>query len=152
MFCVDVEALHPSQQFFSHVKMIPVFLDWISTKQRIKCLAHNTVPPVSLELAMLRSKVSMWAYKSIVGLVGWLWYSVLPAITALVEATAGIILFTTPGKDKHIHHTRWQWKTLLTINECKSKIPRNSVFDCLLLPVGWQMTMENSVSKDFWSI
>ena len=53
--CVDV--LCPSQQFFSHVGMLSVFLGCVSTKQRIKCLAqvYNTVPLNSLKLATLRS-------------------------------------------------------------------------------------------------
>ena len=39
---------------------------------------------------------------------------------------------------------RRQSKTLLTIDECRSKIARNSV--------GRQMTIKNSVSIDFWSL
>ena len=39
---------------------------------------------------------------------------------------------------------RLQSKTLLTIDECGSKIARNSV--------GRQMTIKNSVSIDFWSL
>ena len=37
----------------------PVFLHSTSSKQRIKCLAqgHNTVPPVSLELATLLPRI-----------------------------------------------------------------------------------------------
>ena len=40
---------------------------------------------------------------------------------------------------------------LLTINERRSKITRNSVFNCHLLPVGRQMAIKNTVSRDFWS-
>ena len=56
-------------------------------------------------------------------------------------------------KKRHIYITpgRWQSKTLFTIDKRGSKIDRNSVFDCHLSPVGGQMTMENSVSKDFLS-
>ena len=42
-------------------------------------------------------------------------------------------------------------KMHLTIDEYRSKIARNSVFDCHLSPVGRQMAIENSVSNDFWS-
>ena len=44
---------------------------------------------------------------------------------------------------------RRQSKMLLTIDECGSKITRNSVFDCHLSPVGRQMAIENFVSNDF---
>ena len=46
--CVD--ALRPSQQFFSHVSWVEP-----ATKQSLKCHAqvHNTVPVVSLELMTL---------------------------------------------------------------------------------------------------
>ena len=56
---VCINALHPSHQIFSHVGMFSVFLRWISTKQRIKCLAQwrNTVPQLSLELWDLKSNI-----------------------------------------------------------------------------------------------
>ena len=38
---------------------------------------------------------------------------------------------------------------LLTIDEHGSKIARNSVFNCHLLPIRRQMTIENSVPDDF---
>ena len=44
---------------------------------------------------------------------------------------------------------RRQSKTLLTIDERRSKIVRNNVFDCHLSPIGRQMGIENSVSNDF---
>ena len=44
---------------------------------------------------------------------------------------------------------RRQSKTLLTIDECGSKLARNCVFDCHLSPIGRQMAIENSVSNDF---
>ena len=44
---------------------------------------------------------------------------------------------------------RRQSKTLLKIDECGSKIDRNSVFDCHLSPVERQMAMKNPVSNDF---
>ena len=47
---------------------------------------------------------------------------------------------------------RRQLKTLLTINECGSKIVRNSDFDCHLLPVGRQMAIKISVSNNFLSM
>ena len=47
---------------------------------------------------------------------------------------------------------RGQSKTLVTIDERGSKITRNSVFNCHLSPVGWQMAIKNSVSNDFWSM
>ena len=52
---VCVDALHPSQQFFSHVGMFSCLHELTSTKGRIKCLAqgHNTVRIVSLELPTL---------------------------------------------------------------------------------------------------
>ena len=37
------------------------------------------------------------------------------------------------------------------INDHGSKIDRNSVFDCHLLPMGRQMAIENTVSIDFGS-
>ena len=40
---------------------------------------------------------------------------------------------------------------LLTIEESRSKIAKNSVFNCPLSPVGRQMAIENSVSNDFLS-
>ena len=46
---------------------------------------------------------------------------------------------------------RRQSKTLLTIDERGSKIARNGVFGCHLSSIGQQMTIENSVSNDFWS-
>ena len=48
---------------------------------------------------------------------------------------------------------RRQSKTLLTIDECGSKLARNSVFNCHLSPVRQQMAIENSVSvvNDFLS-
>ena len=46
---------------------------------------------------------------------------------------------------------RRQSKTLLTIDENGSKIDRNSVFDCHLLPVRRQMAIKKSVSKAFLS-
>ena len=49
---------------------------------------------------------------------------------------------STPG--------RRQSKTLLTIDERRSKIDRNSVFECHLSPVGRQMAIENSVSNDLF--
>ena len=44
-FCVDVDTLCPSQQFWVMSGGFPVFLGWTSTKQRIRCLAegHNTM-------------------------------------------------------------------------------------------------------------
>ena len=42
-----------------------------------------------------------------------------------------------------------QSKTLLTIEEHRSKIEINSVFDCHLWPAWQQMTIENSVSNVF---
>ena len=56
--------------------------------------------------------------------------------------------YFNPGKSV-ITPGRWQSKTLLTKDERGSKIDRNSVFDCHLSPVGRQMAIENSVSKDF---
>ena len=47
---------------------------------------------------------------------------------------------------------RGQSKTLLTIDEHRSKIARISVFDCHLSPVGRQMAIKNSVSNDFGSM
>ena len=47
---------------------------------------------------------------------------------------------------------RRESKMLSIIDERGSKIDRNSVFICHLLPVGPQMTIENSVSIDFWSM
>ena len=61
-------------------------------------------------------------------------------------ATKKLDLGSTPG--------RRQSKTLLTlltINQHRLKITRNSVFDCHLCPVGQQMAIENSVSNDFSS-
>ena len=46
---------------------------------------------------------------------------------------------------------RLQSKTLLTTDGRESKIDRNSVFDCHLLPAWRQMAIKNSVSNDFWS-
>ena len=40
---------------------------------------------------------------------------------------------------------------LLTIEGHRSKIARNSVFDCHLSPVGQQMATKNSVSSNFLS-
>ena len=42
-----------------------------------------------------------------------------------------------------------QSKMLFTTDEGRSKITRNSVFDCHLSPAGRQMTIKNSVSSDF---
>ena len=47
---------------------------------------------------------------------------------------------------------RRQSKTLLIIDECGSKIARNSVFDYHLSPIWRQMAIENYVSSDVWSI
>ena len=44
-----------------------------------------------------------------------------------------------------------QSKRLLSIDECGSKIARNSVSDCHLSPVWRQMAIENSDSNDFLS-
>ena len=44
---------------------------------------------------------------------------------------------------------RRQSKTLLTFDQCGSKIDRNSVYDCHLSPVGRQMTIEKAVSNYF---
>ena len=44
---------------------------------------------------------------------------------------------------------RQQSKTLLTVDECRSKIAINSAFDWHLSPVGQQTANENSVSNDF---
>ena len=44
---------------------------------------------------------------------------------------------------------RRQSKMLSTMDERRSKIDRNSVFDCHLSPVGRQMAIENTVSIDF---
>ena len=41
-------------------------------------------------------------------------------------------------------------KTLLTIDERLSKIPRNRVFNCHLSPVGRVMAINNSVYDSFW--
>ena len=46
---------------------------------------------------------------------------------------------------------RRQSKTPLTIDDCGSKIDRNSVFDCHLSPVGRQMAIESSVFKGLLS-
>ena len=42
-----------------------------------------------------------------------------------------------------------QTKTLPTIDECRSKNDRNSVFNCHLSPVGRQMAIKNTVSIVF---
>ena len=47
-----------------------------------------------------------------------------------------------------IHTIKVVIKTLLTFDEHRSKIHRNSVFDCHFLPVGQQMAIENS--SCFW--
>ena len=47
---------------------------------------------------------------------------------------------------------RLQSKKLSTIDKRRSKINRNSVLDCHLSPVGRQMTIENTVSIDLWSM
>ena len=61
----------------------------------------------------------------------------------LLAPTIFFNLYTnTPG--------RRQSKTLLTIDERGSKIAKKSVFDCHLSPVGLQMSIENSVSNDFY--
>ena len=41
---------------------------------------------------------------------------------------------------------------LLTTDERRSKISRNSVFDCYLWPVGHRMAIDNSVSSNFLSM
>ena len=48
-----------------------------------------------------------------------------------------------------IHMRQAANKSLLTIDEYGSKIPRNSVFYCHLSPVGRQMAIKHSVSNDF---
>ena len=50
-------------------------------------------------------------------------------------------------------YTPWrrQSKTLSTVDERRSIIDRNSVFDCHLSPMWQQTAIENSVSNDFWS-
>ena len=50
-------------------------------------------------------------------------------------------VFLTPGRP--------QSKTLSTIDEHRSKIDRNSVFDSHLSPVWRQMAIEDTVSIDF---
>ena len=45
---------------------------------------------------------------------------------------------------------RPQSKKKFTIDECRSKIDRNSVFDCHLSPVRRQKAIKNSVSIDFF--
>ena len=52
---------------------------------------------------------------------------------------------------RNITPDRRQLKTLLTIDKCRLQITRNNVFNCLLLPVGQQVAIKNSVSKCFWS-
>ena len=54
---------------------------------------------------------------------------------------------------KHCKFTadRRQSKMLLTIDECVSKINRNSVFYCHLSPIRRQMAIKNSVSNDISS-
>ena len=52
--------------------------------------------------------------------------------------------------DSNITPGRRKSKTLLTIDERGSKIDRNSVFDCHLLPVWRQMAIENAVSIVFY--
>ena len=47
---------------------------------------------------------------------------------------------------------RHQSKTLLTIDECRSKIARNSVFDCHMSPFRGQMAIKNYVSIYFLSM
>ena len=47
-------------------------------------------------------------------------------------------------------HSRRRSNTLLAIDERESKIARNSVFDCHLSLAWRQMTIENSVSNDFY--
>ena len=47
---------------------------------------------------------------------------------------------------------RRQSKTLLKINERRSKIARNHAFNCRLSPVGRHMAIKNSVSKYFLSM
>ena len=46
---------------------------------------------------------------------------------------------------------RRQSKMLLTIGKGGSRIAKNSVFNCRLLPAGQQMAVKNSVSSYFWS-
>ena len=84
----------------------------------------------------------------------WLWYFLIILTYYFVSvheltvylfnrwhvAIEGLAVITPDGQ---------QSKTLLTIDERWSKIARNSVFDCYLSPVGWQMAIENSVSKIF---
>ena len=78
------------------------------------------------------------------------------------DLQAGLLLcylYTTKSVFVMTRHTistpgRQQSKSLLTIHECGSKIAVfsiNSVFNCHLSPVGQQMAIKNSVSKDFWS-
>ena len=40
---------------------------------------------------------------------------------------------------------------LFTMDKRRSKIDRNSVFDCHLSPIGRQMTIKNSASNNFLS-
>ena len=44
-----------------------------------------------------------------------------------------------------------QSKMLLTIDKCGSKIAKNSIFGCHLLPGRRQMAIKNSVFNDFLS-
>ena len=48
------------------------------------------------------------------------------------------------------HTDRRQSKTLSTIDERRSKIDRNGVFDCHLSPKERQIAIENIVSNDFY--
>ena len=54
------------------------------------------------------------------------------------------------GMQEYCYHTGWTAiETLLTIDESGPKIAKNSVFDCLLSPLGRQMAIKNSVFNDF---
>ena len=57
--------------------------------------------------------------------------------------------YPTPNQTRRTIPGRRQSKTLSKIDECGSKIDRNSVFDCHLSPVGRQMAIENTVSMIF---
>ena len=65
-----------------------------------------------------------------------------PVPNASTVAGLGVLaLVSTPD--------RRQSKPFLTVSERRSKIARNSVFDCHLSPVGRQMAIKNSVSNFF---
>ena len=75
--------------------------------------------------------------------------SLMRTLVFVLIVCNGIGMYKMTRRGLRITPDRWQSKNINTIDERRSKIVKNRVFECHLLPDLRLMAIENTVSSDF---